>query len=430
MTEPFVFEAGGAFAARLDCGDVLARYRREFYIPDDDVIYLDGNSLGRLPQATRGLLARAVDRQWGSALIRSWNEGWYDLSKEISRKLAQIVGAGEGEIATCDSTSINLYKLAWAALKSQPERNRIVSDMLNFPTDLYVLQSIINQFDADYELVLAPSRDGIHVETEDLIRLINENTALVVLSHVTFKSAFMYDMRLINELAHRCGALVLWDLSHAAGAFPVSLSDTGADLAVGCTYKYLNGGPGSPAFLYVNENLQNKLTSPVWGWFGDSNPFAFDHDYKPAAGISKFMVGTPPVLSLAAIQPGLDIILSAGMDRIRAKSIHQTEYLIYLAGELLRPLGFQSGSPDSFTQRGSHVSLKHPEAYRICQALINPSENNSKVIPDFRDPDNIRFGITPLYTTYQEIFLAIKRLEEIVKNGIFERYSAKRQSVT
>jgi len=430
MTEPFVFEASGAFAGRLDREDVLAKYRTKFYIPDDDVIYLDGNSLGRLPQTTRRLLADAVDRQWGSALIRSWNEGWYNLPKEISRKLAGIVGAGEGEIATCDSTSVNLYKLAWAAIQSQPGRKRIVSDRLNFPTDLYVLQSIINQFGADYELVLAPSRDGIHVEPEDLSKLINENTALVVLSHVTFKSAFMYDMQEINELVHSSGALVLWDLSHAAGAVPIGLSATGADMAVGCTYKYLNGGPGSPAFLYVNEVLQEKLTSPVWGWFGDSNPFAFDHEYKPAAGISKFMVGTPPVLSLAAIQPGLDIILSAGMDRIRTKSISQTEYLIYLAGELLRPLGFQSGSPDSYAQRGSHVSLKHPEAYRICQALINPSDNNPKVIPDFRDPDNIRFGITPLYTTYQEIFLAIKRLEEIVKNRIFENYSTKRQAVT
>lgn len=430
MDNAFVFVADGAFAEKLDREDVLAEYRREFYIPDDDVIYLDGNSLGRLPQATRGLLADAVDRQWGNALIRSWNEGWYDLPKVISSKLAGIVGAGEDEVAMCDSTSVNLYKLAWAALKSQPGRTRIISDSLNFPTDLYVLQSIINQLGGNYELVLAPSRDGIHIAQDDLSRLIDDNTALVVLSHVAFKSAFMYNMQEVNELVHRNGAMVLWDLSHAAGAVPVELSATGADLAVGCTYKYLNGGPGAPAFLFVNKKLQEKLTSPVWGWFGDNNPFAFEHQYKPAAGISKFMVGTPPVLSLAAVQPGLDIILSAGMDRVREKSILQTEYLIFLAGELLTPLGFQSGSPRSYAQRGSHISLKHTEAFRICQAMIHPTDNHPIIIPDFRAPDNIRFGITPLYTTFQEIFVAIKRLEEIVKNRIFEKYSTKRQAVT
>lgn len=424
------FESYSEYSQHLDQSDELKDFRKAFFIEDENLIYLDGNSLGRLPTATRKLLTDAVDGQWGSALIRSWNEGWYDLPKVISRKIAKIVGADADEIIACDSTSINLYKLAWAAIKSQPGRKRIVSDVLNFPTDLYVLQSIINQTGSDCELVQADSADGVGVSMEALSSLINENTALVVLSHVAFKSSFMYNMQKVNELAHSKGALVIWDLSHAAGAVPLQLSASGADMAVGCTYKYLNGGPGSPAFLYVNRKLQDKLTSPVWGWFGDERPFSFDHQYQPAAGISKFLVGTPPILSLAAIEPGLDLLISAGMDRIRKKSVTQTEYLIFLAGELLIPLGFQFGSPLNADSRGSHVSLQHPEAYRICQALINPTDGSAAIIPDFRAPDNIRFGITPLYTTFSEIFTAIKRVEEITNKRLFENFSKKMQAVT
>ncbi len=430
MADQFDFTSGSDFAAKLDRTDTLAGFRREFFIADDLVIYLDGNSLGRLPLETRRLLTEAVDRQWGTALIRSWNEGWYDLPKAISSKLARIIGAGEDEVIMCDSTSINLYKLVWGALNSRPGRSRIVSDVLNFPTDLYVIQSVINMHGGKHELLLAPSRDGIQVEMDDLKELIDEDTALVVLSYVAFKSAFMYDMQRVNDLAHSKGALVIWDLSHAAGAVPVKLSDTGADMAVGCTYKYLNGGPGSPAFLYVNKNLQEQITSPVWGWFGDSNPFAFDHQYKPAAGIARFMVGTPPVLSLAAVEPGLDILLSAGMENVREKSNRQTEYLIFLAREKLMPLGFTLGSPIAPEKRGSHVSLQHPEAYRICQAMIYPDDGSPCIIPDFRAPDNIRFGITPLYTTFSEIHQAVARVEQIVSEKIFERYSEKRQAVT
>lgn len=429
MADP-KFENTIEFAGELDRLDELKDFRTQFFVPDADLIYLDGNSLGRLPLATKNLFKDVIDRQWGYELIRSWNEGWYDLSKVVSRKIASIVGAGEDEIATCDSTSINLYKLAWAALKCKPKRRRIVTDVLNFPTDLYVLQSIISQFGDDYELVHAQSEDGLRVSMDALAGLIDENTALVMLSHVAFKSAFMYNMQRVNDLAHKNGALVIWDLSHAAGAVPLHLSASGADMAVGCTYKYLNGGPGSPAFLYVSRRLLDELKSPVWGWFGDQRPFAFDHTYTAATGISKFHVGTPPVLSLAAVEPGLDLIISAGLDKIRAKSIRQTEYLIFLANQFLIPLGFQFGSPLSQDQRGSHVSLQHHEAYRICQALILPTDNHPVIIPDFRAPDNIRFGITPLYTTFKEIYVAIKRVEEIATKKIFEKYSKKMQAVT
>ncbi|MBE0638841.1 MAG: kynureninase [Bacteroidales bacterium] len=426
----FTFEANAEFALQLDRLDELKMFRNQFFIQDSELIYLDGNSLGRLPLVTRQLLTGAVDNQWGKRLIRSWNEGWYDLPKVISGKIAKIIGADADEVMACDSTSMNLYKLAWAAIKGQKGRTKIVSDELNFPTDLYVLQSIIHQFGAEYELVLAPSDNGVGVSLEALSSVIDENTALVVLSHVAFKSAFMYDMQKVNELAHSHGALIIWDLSHAAGAVPLHLSASGADMAVGCTYKYLNGGPGSPAFLYVSRKLHNQLISPVWGWFGDERPFAFDHHYKPAAGIAKFMVGTPPILSLAAIEPGLDIILAAGLEKLREKSIKQTDYLIFLAKNFLIPLGFQFGSPLNHFERGSHVSLQHPEAYRICQAMINPTDGSHAIIPDFRSPDNIRFGITPIYTTYEEIYQAIRRLEEITSKKWFENYSKKILAVT
>jgi kynureninase len=259
---------------------------------------------------------------------------------------------------------------------------------------------------------------------QDLEEVIDEETALVVLSHVAFKSAFMYDMEEVTAMAHRKGALMLWDLSHAAGAVPVELNNCGADLAVGCTYKYLNGGPGAPAYLFMKNELQDHLTSPVWGWFGDKDPFSFDLQYKPAAGIKKFLVGTPPVLSQEAIGPGLNIILEAGMDNIRKKSVLQTEYLVFLFDNCLKEIGFSLGSPRDITNRGSHISLKHPEAYRICQALTNPPKKvTAIVIPDFRKPDNIRIGIAPLYTSFEDIWQFTERARKVVRNKEYKMYS-------
>ena len=424
------FKPGLAFAKNLDKNDDLKQFRDQFYFPEKDAIYLDGNSLGRLPNKTRGLLKNVVDHEWGKQLIRSWNEGWYELSEKVSGKIAQLVGADADEIATCDSTSMNLYKLAMAAMKSKKGRTRIVSDEFNFPTDLYVLQGIASQLGSEYKVELAKSTDSLTMTIDDLERVIDETTAVVVLSYVAFKSAFMYDMKAVTEFVHSKGALIIWDLSHAGGAVNVDLNDAGADMAIGCTYKYMNGGPGAPAYLYVAKHLQGKLTSPVWGWFGEDNPFAFDLNYKPASGIRRFLVGTPPVLSLSAIEPGLDLLLEAGMQNLRKKSIEQSEYLIYLWETYLDPINFELGSPNNSTQRGSHISLRHPEAYRICKALINPTEESPKIIPDFREPDNIRLGIAPIYNTYQEIYLAVKRMEEIVTQKLFESYSSEREAVT
>ncbi|WP_319482308.1 kynureninase [uncultured Draconibacterium sp.] len=418
------------FAEQLDSKDPLRKFRSRFYIESENTIYLDGNSFGRLPIKTKALLTEVVEKQWGTELIESWNQNWYQKSTQLGDKIAPIIGATQGEVIVSDSTSINLYKLAHAALKLQKGKTTIVSDDLNFPTDLYILQGLIKEFGPEYQLHLAQSNDSITIETEELKSKITKNTALVVLSLVAFKSAFMYQLNEITEYAHQMGALVLWDLSHAAGAVEIELNKSNADLAVGCTYKYLNGGPGSPAFLYVHKDLQEKLSSPIQGWFGDALPFEFDLNYRPAKGIRRFLTGTPPVLNLMAIEPGIDIINEAGMATIHQKSIRLSEFFLSLVETELRNYGFEIGSPIKSANRGSHVSLKHDEAYRICQALIHPKSSTTRIIPDFRDPDNIRFGFTPLYTTFREVWLTAQRLKQIIKDKEYGQFSTQRSDVT
>lgn len=417
-------------AVALDNQDELSVYRSKFVSAEEKLIYLDGNSLGRLPAGSKTILDHSVSFEWGERLIRNWNEDWYTKNIELGDKIARVAGASEGEVIITDTTSVNLYKLAYAALRFQKGRTRIVTDELNFPSDLYILQGLVKEFGEEYELVVVSSRDGMTIDTPDIKAVIDGNTALVSLSHVAFKSAFMYSMKDITALAHEKGAMVLWDLSHSIGAVPGELNSSHADLAVGCTYKYLNGGPGSPAFLYVRKDLQDKLTSPIWGWFGEKNPFDFELKYRPGEGIKRFLAGTPPILSLKAVEPTLDMMNNAGMTRIREKSVSQSEFLFRLAEEFLWPLGFQAGSPIDPEMRGSHVSLRHPEAYRICKALIDPDVGKAVVIPDFREPDNIRLGITPLYTTYTEIYEAVREIRDIVENRLFLKYSGKREQVT
>jgi kynureninase len=414
------------YAQALDAQDPLAAFRQEFVVDDPALIYLDGNSLGRLPRRTRSLIQDTVDRQWGERLIRGWNEGWLDLAQRIGGKVAPLVGAQAGEVAVAESTSTNLFKLAVAALKARPGRRKIVTDDLNFPSDLYIFQGIVDLLGGEHKLVVVPSPDGIHGPVDALASAIDADTALVSLSHTVFKSAYTYDMASITALAHEAGALALWDLSHSAGAVPVDLHSAGADLAVGCTYKYLNGGPGAPAFLYVARDLQDSLRNPIAGWFSQAAPFDFGLAYQPAAGLRRMLTGTPPVLSLAAIEPGIDLLLAAGMDRLRAKSVHQSEYLIALVDAVLQSLGFQLNSPRDAACRGSHISIGHPEGWRINRALIEQMQ----VLPDFRAPDNIRLGITPLYTTFDDIRQAVQRLRTVVAARLYEQYPAERPAVT
>ena len=416
------FETGQAFAQNLDKKDALASFRDAFHISDPDLIYLDGNSLGRLPKATAAKLHKAIEEQWGRNLIKAWNTDWYEAPSRIGEKIAQLAGAAPGQIIVSDSTSVNLFKLILAAAKLQPNRRRIVSDALNFPSDLYILQGCLNLLGKHYQLHLVPSRDGITINREDLLKAIDEDTAVVSLSHVAFKSGFMYDAELITRHTHAKGALVLWDLCHSIGAVPVELDCWEADFAVGCTYKYLNGGPGSPAFLYVAERLQKKALSPIWGWFSQSAPFSFDLDYQPADGIHRFMCSTPPVLSLLAIESALDPLLQAGIPAIRKKSILLTSYLIFLFDHILPPYGFKLGSPRDPDIRGSHVSIQHPEGFRINQALIR----DMNVLPDFREPDNIRLGLAPLYNSFSDIWEAVDRIRTVMEKKIYQKYSEKR----
>ena len=422
-------------AHQYDLQDELSHFRQRFLIVDPDLIYLDGNSLGRLPKATSKMMSKAIEVDWGDRLIRLWNDGWVNTPTDLGAKIAELIGAQPDEVLVCESTSTNLYKLAMAALRALPDRRTIISDVLNFPTDLYIYQGIIDLLNergnkTSYSLKLIPSKDGIEIHPKDVENAVDQDVALLGLTHVAFKSAFMYDMAQVTKLAHQYGALSLWDLSHSVGAVPLKLNKWGVDLAVGCTYKYLNGGPGSPAFLYVRKDLQKNLNSPIWGWFACQKPFDFDLEFVPAADISRFRIGTPPMLSMKAIEPGVDILIEAGMDRLREKSVKQTEYLISLYKEWLEPLGFTLGSPINPEIRGSHVSLRHPHAYKVNQAMIHSSPPAVRVIPDFRTPDNIRLGIAPIYTTFIEIYRALNRIRVIVDEKIFEQYSGQRRGVT
>ncbi len=414
-------------AAQLDQQDPLRDFRSQFVIPDPDLIYMDGNSLGRLPKAAVNRLQTVVADEWGTDLIRGWNKGWWEAPQRAGEKIAALVGAEPGQVLVSDSTSVNLFKLSASALQFQPDRKKIITDTLNFPSDLYILQGLVDLLGNRHEIVRIGSKDGdITPDLDELYAAIDETTALVTLSHVVYKSGYLYDMAAITEKAHQVGALVLWDLSHSVGAIPIELDKAGADFAIGCTYKYLNGGPGSPAFLYVNKILQEQATSPIWGWWGQSAPFTFGLDYSPAPGAARFLAGTQPMLSLLAMEASLEPMMEAGMHAIRKKSMLMTEYMINLADEVLSPLGYTLGTPRAPERRGSHVSLRHPEGYRINRALID----EMNVIPDFREPDNIRFGLAPLYSTFEEIWLTVEQVRIVMQEKRYEKYPKDRLTVT
>lgn len=411
-------------AVARDAIDPLAPLRTRFAHPDPALIYLDGNSLGRMPVATAALMQDIVAYQWGDRLIRAWNEGWFTLPERLGGKIAQLIGAQADEVIVADSTSVNLYKLATAALRARSGRTRILTDDGNFPSDLYILQGIAQEHGATLEVIA--SADGIHGSAGALMGALGGDVALLTLSHTLYKSAYTYDMAALTTAAHNAGALTLWDLSHAAGAVPVALNAAGADLAVGCCYKYLNGGPGAPAFLYVRRDLQTQLFNPIQGWMGQRNLFAFEGDYAPVDGLRRFLSGSPPVLSLAAIEPGVDLLLEAGMDALRAKSLALSEMLIGLWEERLAPLGYRLQSPRDGAWRGSHVGLGHDEAWRIDQALIH----QAGVLPDFRQPDTIRLGIAPLYNSFADIYAAVAALQRVVEERLYTQYAAARPAVT
>ncbi len=426
MTRSYSHTSTLPHALELDRQDELAGFRDEFVIDDPSLIYLDGNSLGRLPKRSAARLHEVIEHDWGKRLIRGWGEGWFTAPQRLGAKIAQLLGAQADEVIVADSTSINFFKLVMAALAARTGRQHVLTDEFNFPSDLYLLQGALKLSGPNYQLQITRSADGIIIPTETITNALTPQTALVTLTHTAFKSGYVYDMRAITEAAHRAGAWVIWDLSHSVGAVPLDLNGCNVDLAVGCTYKYLNGGPGAPAFLYVRRDLQDELLNPIWGWFGQKGQFDMKSDYEPGPGLQKFLVGTPPMLSLAAIEPAVELLLEAGIERLRAKSIQQTEYLIGLWETWLQPFGMTLNSPRDPAWRGSHVSLGHPEGLRIDRALIE----EMNVIPDFRYPDNIRLGIAPLYTSFADIYEGMSRLRQVMVERRYEKYPLERPEVT
>jgi kynureninase len=414
------------YACKLDEQDELAPFRKRFFNVDADLVYMDGNSLGRLPWQTANRVEEIVRDEWGTQLIRSWGINWFQAPITVGEKIARLVGAEPGQVAVSDSTTVNLYKLAMSALMLKPKRKKILTDTLNFPSDLYMLQGCSHVLGKKHRIQMLEAADGLRVDTQTVLDAIDTDTALVTLSHVVFKSGYMYDAKTITEYAHKKGALVLWDLSHSVGSVPVDLDGWGADFAAGCTYKYLNGGPGAPAFLYVRRDLQKEALSPIWGWFGERAPFNFDLEYAPAEGIQRFLAGTPPVLSVLAMEQGVDLMLEVGIERLRQKSILLSSYLIDLYDAILAPMGFSLGTPREVEQRGSHVSLRHPSGYRINRALID----EMNVIPDFREPDNIRLGLTPMYTSFLDVWETVDRIQRVITEKRYLHFPATRMTVT
>jgi len=417
-------------AKEYDENDPLRRFAGYFVKEDPRLVYLDGNSLGMLPKPTVSHLSEVIEKKWGEGLIRSYNSDWWNKPSDIGSRIARLIGARPDEVIVCDSVSVNMFKIIVAALRLKSDKSLIVSDELNFGTDLYIIQGIIDLLGKGHTLKLMRSDDKITVSDSETEQNITDETALVSLSYVSFRSAFMYDMKKLTDLAHSKSAFILWDLCHAVGAVPIDLNGAGADFAVGCTYKYLNGGPGSTAFMYIRKDLQEKMFSPVWGWWADAEPFKFNTGFSPAQGIKKFLAGSVPVLSGSTIESSLDIFEEAGIDNLRRKSVAMSTFFIDLTREHLAPLGFTLGSPENPEIRGSHVSLRHPEAFRICQVLSDEKEGDWTIIPDFRSPDNIRVGFAPLYNSFHDVAIMIKELARISGDGVYLRYSDERSVVT
>jgi kynureninase len=387
-------------AQRLDAADPLAFARERFVLPEN-VIYLDGNSLGALPIVAPATLANAAERQWGADLIASWTKhDWIDWPVKIAAKLGPIVGAQPNELLIADSTSVCLFKLLAASVRARPGRKTILTQKRNFPTDLYVAQGLAEMLGLQLKAV----------EPDAVLASIGDDTAVVTLTHVDYRSAAFYDMRAINDAAHAAGAMTVWDLSHSAGAIALDLDGSGCDLAVGCGYKYLNGGPGAPAFLYVAERLHDELHSPLQGWMGHAAPFAFDDDYRPVRGIGRFLTGTPSILALAALDAGLDTFAGVSMREVEAKGRSLSQLFI---NDVEARCGSEVrlASPHDPAARGSHVVFAHPQGYAVMQALIARG-----VIGDFRAPDLMRFGFAPLYNCFAEIVRAAEILGEILSS--------------
>ena len=396
-----------AFEA-LDRSDPLAPLRDNFLLPPG-VINLDGNSLGALPRSTAARVSRVIEKEWGEDLITSWNRhDWIEMPQRVGDKIARLVGAGAGEVVVTESTSINLFKVLAVALKMRPERRVIVSDAENFPTNLYMAEGLTKLLGQDYILRLVPAHHLRHA--------LGADTAVLMLTQVNFRTGALHDMAAMTAAAHAAGALAIWDLSHTAGALPVDLDGAQADFAIGCGYKYLNGGPGAPAFVYAAARHHGQAAQPLYGWLGHDAPFDFATSYRPAAGIRQYVVSTPSILALAALEEGVDLLLQADLSELRAKSQALTEAFITLVEARCTGLGLSLATPRDPARRGSQVSFAHDHSYAVMQALIARG-----VIGDFRAPDLLRFGFSPLYIRHVDVWDAAEALRDVLVSGAWQR---------
>lgn len=403
-----------AYAEQLDADDPLAGFRLRFEVPDDDVVYLDGNSLGRMPAATPDRVGTVLREEWADRLIRSWGEGWMDRPFEVGDRLgAALLGAGPGQTVVCDNTTVNLFKVLSAAFDLRPGRTGAVAHRGEFPTDRYVVAEVARTRGGSVRWLgpLDPSAPWPTepVDAGQVAVALHDEVAVVLLSVVDYRSAAIADVAAITRAVHDSGALVVWDCSHAGGSVPLDLVGADADFAVGCSYKFLNGGPGAPAWIWAHPRHHDAMTNPIPGWMGHADVFAMTGDYSPAAGIRRFMTGTPSAVALAAVDAGVALLEEAGMDAVRAKSTALTSYAIDLADAWLAPLGVTVASPRDPARRGAHVTLRHPDAQALSQALTERG-----VIPDFRHPDGIRVGLAPLTTRFTDVHDGLRGLQALL----------------
>ena len=415
-------------AIEKDNNDDLKSFKSRF-VNNDNEIYLDGNSLGKLPVVTENDLITAVKNEWGQNLISSWNDNWLKMSEKINFKMSKLINSDNDEVLVGESTSVNLYKILYCLLDSNQYKKNLVTDCLNFPSDNYIIEGLKDHTEKK-EITILNYNNNLSCNIDILKKSIQENPGIYCLSLVTYKSSFLYPIKELNEFAENNKSIIVWDCSHAIGVVDIDVKDSKTKAAIGCTYKFLNSGPGSPSFLYVSKDILNHLQNPIKGWFGHSKPFDFENKYKPADNINKFNAGTPSVLSLIPVNTGLDLVLEAGIMNIRNKSIELGEYLIKIINIELNKFDVKITSPIESKSRGSHITIQHKEAWKICKLLIEGGTNRKRIIPDFRPENNIRLGFSPLYVSFIDLYETVIAIKDILENKEYLKIDDSKPEVT
>ena len=415
-------------AIEKDNNDDLKSFKSRF-VNNENEIYLDGNSLGKLPVVTENDLITAVKNEWGQNLISSWNDNWLKMSEKINFKMSKLINSDNDEVLVGESTSVNLYKILYCLLDSNQYKKNLVTDCLNFPSDNYIVEGL-KDYTEKKEITILNYNNNLSCNIDLLKKSIQENPGIYCLSLVTYKSSFLYPIKELNEFAENNKSIIVWDCSHAIGVVDIDVKDSKTKAAIGCTYKFLNSGPGSPSFLYVSKDILNHLQNPIKGWFGHSKPFDFENKYKPADNINKFNAGTPSVLSLIPVNTGLDLVLEAGITNIRNKSIELGEYLIKIINIELNKFDVKITSPIESKSRGSHITIQHKEAWKICKLLVRGDKNRKKIIPDFRPENNIRLGFSPLYVSFIDLYETVIAIKDILENKEYLKIDDSKPEVT